>query len=90
MWFNFCTEYIADDDFVKSADELGIDPTSYGDRLEEARSYEWFRPDLVWVFESSSDDPRDHIGLAEWATKDKYIYEVDPIGDLIEDPVPLV
>ncbi len=48
--------------------------------------------DLIWcaVFESSSDDPRDHIGLAEWATKDKYIYEVDPIGDLIEDPVPLV
>jgi hypothetical protein len=46
------------------------------------------RTDRVFVYWSNSDDPFNHIGRTSWAQRDRYFYEVDPVGDLEPDPDP--
>jgi hypothetical protein len=90
VWFHSSPSVIPDGDFVLSASALGIDPPSFGDRVDEARGYAHFRPDRVFIYESDTDDVTSgHFGIAIWATEDKFIYEVEPLGDLSPDPSPV-
>lgn len=43
-------------------------------------------PDRVFVYQHHSDDPHRHFGVGPWVSKDSYIYEVEPIGTLEDDP----
>ena len=90
MWFHSSPCAIRDGDLVLPASARGIDPVSFGDRLDDARSYEHFRPDLVFVYGADSYDlAREHFGIATWATEDRFIYEVEPISAPQPDPSPV-
>ena len=87
VWFHSSPSFIPWSYFVCSANDLGIDPISWGDRIEEARGLPHFRPDLVFIYSAESYNERsDHINIATWATEDRYIYEVEPCGELMPDP----
>lgn len=86
MWFHSSPHLIRDGEAVLSAADQGIDPTSFGIQLEEAVAVGVALPDRVFVYQHHSDDPRQHFGLGPWVSKDSYVYEVEPIGTLEDDP----
>lgn len=86
MWFHSSPNFIPDGCAVISADAQGIDPSSFGDQLESAIEHGVAVPNRVFVYKHQSDNPYQHFGLGPWVTKNRYVYEVHPIGELEDDP----
>jgi hypothetical protein len=40
----------------------------------------------VFVYWAADDNPLNHVGIASWALRNRYFYEVEPIGALEADP----
>jgi len=70
---------------IESPDVRGTEPISWGSGWRRAVDMGQGRTDRVFVYWSESEDPLNHIGTASWAQRDRYFYEVLPIGDLEAD-----
>jgi hypothetical protein len=86
MWFHASKCFIPDGEMVLSADDLGIEPTSWDGDLAEARAQGWVRSDRVFIYPNETTDPAKHIDkFGKCSTPDRFFYEVDPVGELEAD-----
>lgn len=49
--------------------------------MQQAIDRGWYTRDRVNLHEMDTDDPSAHFGIACWAARDRYIYEVEPVGE---------
>src|SRR5438552_2119398 len=86
MWLHASPSFIAVGDLVSPPGDLRI-PRWPG--AEQAARKGWYHRERVCVFWSDESVPvTDHVDRFEFVTRSTYVYEVEPIGDLEQDPAP--
>jgi hypothetical protein len=86
MWCHCSPNFVLIGERIRSPDVRGTEPISWGPGWRRAVQMGQGRIDRVFVYWSDNDDPRNHIGTASWAQRDRYFYEVEPVGELEPDP----
>jgi hypothetical protein len=86
MWCHCSPNLIQVGGLIEPPDARGTEPISWGANWRRAVAMGQGRTDRVFIYWADDDDPRSHIGRASWAMRDRYFYEVEPIGPLEDDP----
>ena len=88
MWLHASPNLIADGDYVLPSSESGLSPHWSSDpaAIEQAIELGQYRPNRVSIFDSEGARAADHIGRFSFVAAASYIYEVEPIGRLEQDP----
>jgi hypothetical protein len=88
VWCHCSPSLIPIGDLIESPDARGTEPISWGAGWRRAVKMGQGRPDRVFVYWADNDEPINHIDRVSWALRDRYFYEVEPIGALEPDPDP--
>jgi hypothetical protein len=86
MWCHCSPNFVPNGELIESPEVRGTEPISWGPGWRRAVAIGQGRIDRVFIYWAGNDDPINHIGLASWAQRDRYFYEVEPVGDLEVDP----
>lgn len=89
VWLHASPNSIADGDYVLPSSASGLSPHWSSDpaAIEHAIELGQYRPNRVSIFDSEGARAEDHIGRFSFVTAASYIYEVEPVGPLEQDPV---
>jgi hypothetical protein len=88
LWLHASPTFIADGDYILSPKDSGYPPRWASDEptVRWAEDKNLYRRDRVCIFDSEGASAQDHIGRFSFVTPESYIYEVQPIGALEDDP----
>ena len=86
MWCHCSPDFIPDGDLIESPDARSTEPISWGGGWRNAVAMGQGRTDRVFIYWAIDNNPMNHIGTASWAQRNRYFYEVEPIGEVEADP----
>ena len=86
MWLHASPTKFAQGHMITSPAQRNVPPRSWGDSLAHAVALGQYTVDRVYIFDSEGVPAREHRGRFTFTGPSDYIYEVEPLGELEQDP----